>query len=791
MTFSIRNDNARRPFVLAMLIALAGGSAQAGTAGPSVAETGAAAQDTPVQVAANSPGAVELAANVGVEIVTVTAQKRVENIQNVPQAITAVSGRELAKLDIDSPTDLGRLVPNFSAQSSTGRGSKPRWFIRGMGSNDPSVTLESAVGVYQDEVYVGLPAAQNFPIFDLADVEVLRGPQGTLWGKNTTGGAVSFVSRAPSFDPSGYSKLNVGDYGAQVFQGAYGGGVVDDVLAARASFYYERGPTYAKNLYTGQNGPDLTDAAARFQLLGKIGDQGEVILNLHARQLTGGGGISYPIGINAGGADNNGFVPVYGTNPRVGDPYYAGYSDATTRTYGITGRANWNFDGDINLTSISNYDWTNVYSRIAPGSAPVNTPDQTSTYGTTGYHQWSQELRLTSSAEGAFTWLVGYNYFRNYFNVVATSATVAPATRTAYTRTTLLQNGDSNAVFASGTYHFTDALALTVGLRETWDTKNVQETTRQGGARGTVLFNNVGDPFNPNGIAAKPGSTISSFALNGGRTWNVLTYDVTPEYTINENLKTYARFSRGFRAGAFNPTITTVGVPTAVIAQTNPETLLSYEVGAKSQWFDDRLTFNVAAYHYTLKNIQLNVQQANPTGIANATTSTIQNAAGGWDQGLEFEIGATPLENLHVTSGIAFSETRYKNFLTFQGSTLVDASGNQFYRTPKFTGTIDVNYLLPLGDWGALDLDTDWSYRSHLFHNAVVQNDPVQETAGYAIGNVRLSYIVPNSRFEVSVYSNNVLNQSWKVLAQVPNNGAYPVSLGQPRLSGVSVSASF
>jgi iron complex outermembrane receptor protein len=214
-------------------------------------------------------------------------------------------------------------------------------------------------------------------------------------------------------------------------------------------------------------------------------------------------------------------------------------------------------------------------------------------------------------------------------------------------------------------------------------------------------------------------------------------------------------------------------------------------VGAKSQWFDDRLTFNVAAYHYTLKNIQLNVQQANPTGIANATTSTIQNAAGGWDQGVEFEIGATPLDNLHITSGIAFSETRYKNFFTFQGSALVDASGNQFYRTPKFTGTIDVNYLLPLGDWGALDLDTDWSYRSHLYHNAVVQNDPVQETPGYALGNVRLSYIVPNSRFEVSVYSNNVLNQSWKILAQVPNNGAYPVSLGQPRLSGISVSANF
>ncbi len=643
---SFRIENIRRPFLLATLIALAGaGAARADVATPdkSAADKNAVpAANATVVAAANDAVPATLAADGGgeTEVVTVTAQKRVENIQDVPQAITAVAGRDVTRLDIDSPTDLGRLVPNFSAQSSTGRASKPRWFIRGMGSNDPSVNLESAVGVYQDEVYIGLPAAQNFPIYDLADVEVLRGPQGTLWGKNTTGGAVSFVSRAPSFDQSGYAKLNVGDYGAQVFQGAYGGAVLDDVLAARASFYYERGATYAKDLYTGQNGPDLTDASGRFQLLAKIGDQGQVTVNFHARQLTGGGGISYPIGINAGGADNNGFIPTYGTNPRVGDPYYAGYSDATTRTYGVTSKATWDFAGDVTLTAISNYDWTNVYSRVAPGSPPVGTPDQTATYGTTGYHQWSEEVRLASSDEGLFTWLVGYNYFHNYFNVVATSATVAPVARTAYTRTTLLQNGDSNAVFASGTYHATKALALTIGLRETWDTKDVQETTRQGGARGTVLFNNVGDPFNPNGIAAKAGSVISNFAINDGRTWNVLTYDVTPEYTVNENLKAYARFSRGFRAGAFNPTITTVGVPTPAIAETQPETLLSYEVGAKSQWFDDRLTFNVAAYHYTLKNIQLNVQQSNPTGIANATTSTIQNAAGGWDQGLEFDFGA-------------------------------------------------------------------------------------------------------------------------------------------------------
>jgi iron complex outermembrane receptor protein len=792
---SFRVENVRRPFLLATLITLAAtgaGQAETPTAEKASPDISTSSQNNSVVVAANEAVPASLAADGGgTEVVTVTAQKRIENIQNVPQAITAVSGRDIAKLDIDSPNDLGRLVPNFSAQSSTGRGSKPRWFIRGMGSNDPSVNLESAVGVYQDEVYVGLPAAQNFPIFDLADVEVLRGPQGTLWGKNTTGGAVSFVSRAPSFDPSGYAKLNVGDYGAQVFQGAYGGGIVDDVLAARASFYYERGPTYAKNLYTGQNGPDLTDAAARFQLLARVGDGGQVTVNFHARQLTGGGGISYPIGINAGGADNNGFVPVYGTNPRVGDPYYAGYSDATTRTYGVTGKASWDFDGGLTLTSISNYDWTNVYSRVAPGSPPVGTPDQTATYGTTGYHQWSQELRLASSDEGPFTWLVGYNYFRNYFNVVATSATVAPTTRTAYTRTTLLQNGDSNAIFASGTYHLNDALALTIGLRETWDTKSVQETTRQGGARGTVIFNNVGDPYNPAGIAARAGSVISNFAINDGRTWNVLTYDVTPEYTVNENLKAYARFSRGFRAGAFNPTITTVGVPTPIIAETQPETLLSYEVGAKSQWLDGRLTFNVAAYHYTLKNIQLNVQQSNPTGIANATTSTIQNAAGGWDQGLEFEIAGSPIENLHLSSGISFSETRYKNFFTYQGSVLTDASGNQFYRTPKFSATFDANYDFSLGNLGDLNLDTDWSYRSHIYHNAVVQNDPVQETPGYWVGNVRLSYAVPDSRFSVAVYSNNVLNQSWKILAQVPNNGAYPVSMAYPRLSGVSVSASF
>lgn len=776
----IRRGNIHRPFLLASLVVVTGASPTFGQ------------EAAPVTVAANGPSELTPPTQGGgVEIVTVSAEKREESIQDVPQAITAIRGRDITFLDIDSPNDLGRLVPNFSAQSSSGRGAKPRWFIRGMGSNDPSVNLESAVGVYQDEVYVGLPAAQNFPIFDLERVEVLRGPQGTLWGKNTTGGAVSILSRAPSFDNSGYARVNLGDYGAQILQGAYGGGVIDNVLAARASFYYERGPTYAKNLYTGQNGPDLNDFAGRLQFLAKIGDGGQYTLNLHTRQLTGGVGISYPIGINAGGADNNGFIPVYGTDPHVGDPYYAGLTDSTQRTYGVTGNGSWNFDNGISVVSITNFDWTNVYSRVTPGSPPVGAPDQTSTLGTTAYRQVSQELRLQSPAQDRLTWVLGYSYFENYFNVLAVSATVAPATRTAYTRTTLIQHGDSNAVFGNLKYSFTDALALTIGLRDTFDHKNVDETTRQGGARGTVLFNNVGDPFPPNAIAAKPGSVISNFALGGNRTWNVLTYDVTPEYQVTDNIKAYARVARGFRAGAFNPTITTVGVPTPVIAQTNPETLFSYEGGIKSQWFDNRLVFNLSAFHYTLKNIQLNVQQANPNGIANATTSTIQNAASGWDEGLEFEITASPIDNLHISSGISFIDTRYKNFFTFQGSTLVDASGNQFYRSPKFTGTIDVAYTVPLDDYGAITLDTDWSYRSHIYHNAVVQNDPVQETNGYGIGNIRLSYLTPNGKLEFTAYSNNVLNQSWKILAQVPNNGAYPVALGQPRTSGISVQARF
>ncbi len=138
-----------------------------------------------------------------------------------------------------------------------------------------------------------------------------------------------------------------------------------------------------------------------------------------------------------------------------------------------------------------------------------------------------------------------------------------------------------------------------------------------------------------------------------------------------------------------------------------------------------------------------------------------------------------------------FLESRYKNFFTFQGSTLTDASGNEFYRTPKFTGTIAATYTIPLEENGLITLDTDWSYRSHIYHNAVVQNDPVQETPGYGIGNARISYLTPNGKFEFAVYSNNILDQSWKILAQVPNNGAYPVSLGQPRTTGASVQIRF
>jgi iron complex outermembrane receptor protein len=716
----------------------------------------------------------------------VTAYKREQKIQDVPIAITTVTKQQIDDRAIDTSNDIERISPNLSAQASGSRSSRPRWFLRGIGSNDPSVNLESPIGIYQDEVYIAYGPLQSFPLFDLERVEVLKGPQGTLWGKNTTGGAIHFVSRKPSFDTSGYAKGTLGNYGVYGAEAGFGGPVIGDWLAARASAYYEEQAGWATNLRDGSKDPQYNDFATRLQLLANVTDDIDVLLSGRFRVLNGGVAEVYPVGPLPGGVIQQyptaptTYTPTYGNNPQAGDSFYRGPGSSLLQSRGATATINWHI-GDYTATSISAIDGANN-DAVATTNWPDPNFDQAGTYSSVQSRQVTQELRLTSPKADRFNWIAGFHYFNwNLFSDAASGTFGPVASRKSFIDNRYRQDNVSYAGFASAKLEFTKALALTGGLRLTYDKKYVRVQRASGSGAG-LLDNDRSDWFDPDAYGS-PLGLISQAATKG---WSQVTFDVTPEYHVTKADLVYARFAKGFRAGTFNPAIIpATGGNAAYLPVVNPETLYDWEVGAKTEWLDGRLVANASLFYYLLQNAQLNVQQPNPTGIPGANTSILQNAAGGNIKGAELEVDALPIDDLKLHGGLGLLKAVYTDFVTFQGTQTVDASGNQFYRTPEVSAVAGADYTLPVSRESAVGAGTDWLFRSRIYHNAVVQNDPVQQTPAYAIGNVEARFVTGRGRFTLQAYVRNVADKSYKVLSQVVTVGAYPTSLGPPRTYGL------
>ncbi len=744
-----------------------------------------------------------------IETVVVTAQKREQNPQTVPAAIAVVSGDDVLERGIFSSNDIQRLVPGLSGQQSGF--SRPRWFIRGIGSNDPNLTTESPLGVYRDEIFTALTSLQSFAIYDLERVEVLRGPQGTLWGKNTTAGAVNFISKKPSHETDGYLQVTAGDWGARGLQGAVGGSI-NEQTAGRISLYHQEYDGYAKNLYTGDDGPSFREDAARLQLLTQVTDNLTALFNVHINKSQPNGGYSYTVNSEPGGADRYGFTPSYGTDPQAGDPFYGGPSTDDTEQEGALLKLDWQL-GDYTLTSISGYDDSETDTRTDSGNPPTytGTRDISSTWGETDSWQISQEVRLVSPTEDRLSWIAGVHYFRYFFDRSSASATFAPTARQTYTATDLDQNAESYAIFGSLKFEVTERFAINGGLRWTEEEKTINiHTIRSPGAN----FSNVSSWWYPSSVTTP---FTYDEDLGDSESWSELTGDITPEYQISDNFLAYFRYARGYRSGGFNSSIPVLNAGqiaagvTPYIPKVEPEYLDDYELGFKSDWLDGTLLFNATAFYYDHKDIQLNVQAPNPLNLQNPPTGSFsQNAAGGEVRGLELEVNWAPIENLTLTAAYNYTDAEYVDFnpvLSVSGVTrAVDRSGNVYFRTPEHLANFNIDYRIPLDSAGTIVLATDWVYRSHQYYNAAQQGaeqgdvavaldgnvyqSEWQEQDAYWVGNAKVAYLTRDDKIEYFVTVNNLLDENYVVNATVASP-SYPVSLGQPRFVNAGITARF
>jgi len=726
--------------------------------GPTSIAAGNAAEDRPKTVEPS----IEIVSNEAVDAsmtqeIVVTAQKREQNVQDVPIAISALAGADLTDKGIGrSASEVLTYVPNASA--GTQLHGRPRWWIRGVGAGQQQLDLANPVGFYLDEVYISNASATGFPLFDLDRVEVLRGPQGTLWGKNTTGGAISVVSKKPSLsEQDNYVKVDYGTFNDRIFEGAYGAVLIPGKLAGRISGHLENQDGWLRNLYTGETDGEFQDDAYRAQLLASITPDIEALFNVHYRNYRTSGAITTTASYLPNGLYRDGYRRVNDTT--TVDTNAPDWS----HTEQIGGSLNLNWDlGGYTLTAITGYE---RYKTLGVADTDYTPLEVSRSYTDAKSTQWTEEVRLVSLAEQRISWIAGLYYFHEDIKSDAFAARLpdgsvsqrpgSSAVRS-FSDTIYSHQAESYAGFGSATAHVTDAFSVALGTRWTYEKKTLQ-FNRLGSASpaGTSWsdFNSWWASYT--GTIGGPGT----FAGDLSRSWNAFTYDVTPQYKIAPNHLVFFKYAVGVKSGGLN-TAATLPVALQVV---KPEKLDSYELGYKSEWLDGRLIFNATVFHYKYDDVQINVVGPNPGAVGAATVSYLQNAERAHSDGAELEINARPFDNFHINTSVGYLQTKFDKLQVVNGG--ANLSGNQFVRSPHWTFNVAVDYSIPVGNDSKITLGADARYTSHQFYYVTPQNDQTRRLLNqdpYLIANARISYALADDRYTFSVYVNNVFDQEYQ-----------------------------
>jgi iron complex outermembrane receptor protein len=598
----------------------------------------------------------------GVETVVVTAEKRSENIQSVGMSISAFSGDQLERDNVSSVDELAPYVPGLTInQANNNRNSQI--IIRNVGTSGTNAGTEPDVGVFLDGVFIPVAGPIYGELTDISTVEVLRGPQGTLYGRNTPVGAINITTRAPSQTTEGMIDLEAGNYGEARAKGYFGGGITDD-LAGRASFWIDTNSGYLKNLYTETNVDQTTQYGGRGRLRWTLDSDTTFDVTAYYARIDannnsgvqvnplGPGGIVYGYRPIPTSFDTSPFVIAQNaTNPS--HPYVvpgkwevnsATAAQDDTTTWGVSAQASRNIPAiDATLSDILAY---NSYLDDAPNQGPGGLPLaiainlQRDFTGST-----SNELRLVSNGTHFIDYVAGVYLFHQDLNYTAAVTILDQANRvfpsggmlspgdhsnTYYTQTT-----NSAAAYGQATVHITDKLRGIGGLRYSYSHKD--STIDQ-----SVINLATGGAVSPAFI----GVVGSGGTLYGKITGHSLTYAIGGQYDVMQDVMAYATMSSGFKDGGFNSRSAT-----ALPYSFDPETSLNYELGAKTSWLDNHLVLNVDIYRMLVHGYQQSTQLPTGTGFV------INNAGNFRTQGVEADLQAHPLEELTLNGTLSYANS--------------------------------------------------------------------------------------------------------------------------------------
>lgn len=710
----------------------------------------------------------------GLAEIVVTAQRRIERSQDVPIALTALTAADIREQRIQNVIDLSSMAPSLRITSADAA-SNPKIFIRGVGLDDASPTASSGVGMYIDGVYVGSLIAQLAGFYDLAQIEVLRGPQGTLFGRNSTGGAINITTQQPTFDPKATFSLDAGSFKQVSASAGIGGPIVDDLLAYRIAANVTRDAGNTFNSFDGSHVNNQQRYATRGTLLITPGPDTQITLSGSAFWNRGGTRQAkardlFPATAAAAGADGL-CKPAFYYTAQCTDA--VGYAETSSDPYNISS----NIDPDDRITQYAGYATINqnlgsvklisitAYSKVARDAnenTDSNPLQELEIFRASSQRQFTQELRLQGKT-GPLTWVAGSFYeheivrnttandilrlLRPLFVTSDNPTGASLENSVGYFTYPSVQKTDSYAVFGQVDYALTDRLTATGGLRWSADKKTFNY---QALFEGSPLFS-FSDRKTFSGLSGRAG----------------LRFQIQPSWNI------YATYNHGYKSGGY---FSDSATDASQLLPVKNETVDAYEAGSKLELFGHRLRLNGSAFYYNYRDIQVfaNVLR---NGL---TVQALTNAASAKIYGGELEVTAEPVKNFVLTASAAYLHATYGTFVSSDG---VVYTGNQMSHAPRWTLNGGAHYKYTFNGGTSITPRVDMSYRTRDYFDPT-QRLRISDGAAFLLnGEIALS--PPGEHVEFGVWGKNLTNHTYLVgITPIDSLGYDLMNYGVPRTLG-------
>jgi iron complex outermembrane receptor protein len=746
------------------------------------------------------------------EEIVVTARKREERLQEVPIAVTVLSDETMEAQSMRDLNDIGDFTPNLDVSMSngiTGGPSEATVYIRGIGQIDTEMFTDPGVGIYVDGVYLARAQGSILDLLDLERVEVLRGPQGTLFGKNTTGGAISFISRRPHGEPVYMVELTTGAYSRRDLKARLNLPPLAEGLFASLALSLGNRDGYAESLATGERFNDDNRDSARGALRWLASD--DVVLDLTvdyyreretALDMTLLGVAQTPLLEFYNRVTGDAGLPIIGEGFVTGDltrSYSTGRRYADGDVLGTSLTVDWSILDSVSLRSISAYRRIDFKHDVDADGTPLTFLQRSNHQQ---QNQLSQEIQLSGRAlDDRLTWLAGGLYFTESSHdeswatvwgeiFGALEAAPGPIYAPPFLPSSLCDPGppppgmpclggagnpfnmmfyegdgdftriqletSSAALFGEATMSVTDKLSVTAGLRYTYEEKQFDYFVRY--AHG-----------------------IPDVALYNRDSWDALSPRLSLSYRATQDLLLYTSAAHGFKSGGFN------GRPQqrGVLDPFDPESLWAYELGFKSDWSNRRLRLNGAFFYYDYTDIQFSAGLADDDGRA---VFVLQNAGKARAWGYELEITARPAHGWLWTATVAHIDTQYTELDDVEpnGVTL----DSKFPKTPEWSLTLSPQYSFGMGNAGKLTLRADYSYRSKIYND--VSNSPLVTQEGYGLLHASTVFLPASESWELALFGTNLTGEEYLVHGMfIPSLGPAIGVAGRPREWGLTTKLRF